>query len=169
MNSINLLVGNVCSLLAMVTDSVSAAQKTVKRVLLIQCISQLIYCAGTIVLKGYSGATQNVVSIFRNFFAMGNQSNKYIEWSLVALGVILGICFNNIGFMGLLPVIANLQYAIVMFRLRGNEKILKISFMLNAVMFAAFNGALLNVVGVVTNSIVAVTTAASLIRDARAA
>lgn len=98
---------------------------------------------------------------------MGNKSNKYMEWSLVALGVILGICFNNIGFMGLLPVIANLQYAIVMFRLRGNEKILKISFMLNAVMFAAFNGALLNVVGVVTNSIVAVTTAASLIRDAR--
>lgn len=49
MNSINLLVGNVCSLLAMVTDSVSAAQKTVKRVLLIQCISQLIYCTGTIV------------------------------------------------------------------------------------------------------------------------
>ena len=169
MLNLNLLIGNVCSLLAMVTDSVSAAQKTVRKVLLVQCVSQFIYCAGTIVLGGYSGATQNVVSIFRNFFAMGNKSNKYVEWSLVALGVILGLLFNNIGFMGLLPVIANLQYAIVMFRLRGNEKVLKISFMLSAVMFAAFNGALFNVVGVVTNSIVAITTAIALVKDARAA
>ena len=167
MNEINLIIGNVCSLLAMVTDSISSTRKTAKGVLLVQSLSQLIYFIGTVVLKGYSGAVQNAVSILRNFVAIRDIRNKYVEWALVGLGVVLGLAFNNLGFMGLLPVIANLQYTIAVFRFQDNERALKISFAIAVGMFAVFNIAIFNVVGVVSNSVVFVTTLAVLLKSGK--
>ena len=167
MNEIHLIIGNVCSLLAMVTDSVSSTRKTAKGVLLVQNLSQLIYFIGTVVLKGYSGAVQNAVSILRNFVAIRDIRSKYVEWALVGLGVVLGLAFNNLGFMGLLPVIANFQYTIAVFRFQDNERALKISFAIAVGMFAVFNIAIFNVVGVVSNSVVFVTTLAVLLKSGK--
>lgn len=161
---INLIVGNLCSLLAMGTDSLSSTQKTTKGVLLVQSLSQLIYGIGTAILGGYSGAVQNAVSILRNFVAIRGIKNRYLEWFLVALGVVLGVAFNNLGLLGLLPVVANLQYTLVIFRCGGNQRLLKISFMISVGMFALFNLAILNLVGAVTNLAVVVTTGVVLIR-----
>lgn len=164
MNEINLIIGNVCSILAMATDSISSTRKTTKGVLLVQSLSQLIYFIGTVVLKGYSGAVQNAVSILRNFVAIREIHNKYVEWILAGLGVVLGLAFNNLGFMGLLPVIANFQYTIAIFRFQDNERALKISFAIAIGLFAVFNIAIYNVVGMLSNSVVFVTTVAVLLK-----
>ena len=128
MNVVAVILGNICSLLAMVTDSISASRKTASGVLLVQNISQLFYGIGSILLKGYSGAVQNAVSIIRNFVAIRKIDSKVLEWFLVALGVVLGLAFNNLGAVGYLPVIANLQYTLAVFRFRDNERALKLSF-----------------------------------------
>ena len=164
MNEINLIIGNVCSILAMATDSISSTRKTTKGVLLVQSLSQLIYFIGTVVLKGYSGAVQTAVSILRNFVAIREIHNKYVEWILAGLGVVLGLAFNNLGFMGLLPVIANFQYTIAIFRFQDNERALKISFAIAIGLFAIFNIAIYNVVGMLSNSVVFVTTVAVLLK-----
>ena len=164
MSSFSLIVGNVCSLLAMATDSFSSTRKTTRGVLLVQSVSQLIYGIGTVILGGYSGAVQNGVSILRNFVAIRGVRSKTIEWILVALGVVLGLAFNNLGFMGLLPVIANFQYTLAIFRFRDKERALKTSFLISVAMFAVFNIAIYNVVGVISNTVVAVATAIHLLR-----
>ncbi len=168
MDRYSLIVGNVCSLLAMGTDALSSAQKTTKRVLWVQNLSQLIYGTGSFLLGGYSGSVQNVVSIIRNLVAIKQISKKWIEWTLTILGVALGLAFNTIGWVGLLPVIANLQYTLVVFRFNGNERALKTSFLASAIMFAVFSGAILSVVGVFTNLIVAVATAVFLVKSSHA-
>ena len=164
MDSVNIVVGNVCSLLAMGTDTISSTQKTANRVLWVQTLSQLIYFIGTIVLKGYSGAVQNAVSIFRNLAAIKKINSKIVEWSFVVLGVALGLFFNNLGWVGLLPVVANLQYTLSVFRFKDNERALKIAFLISVVMFSIFNLALLNFVGFCTNLAVAVATAINLLK-----
>ncbi len=165
MNHYSLIIGNICSFLAMGTDSLSSAQKTAKRVLWVQNLSQMIYCIGAFVLGGYSGCVQNVVSIIRNLVAIRQISKKWITWTLTILGVVFGLLFNTIGWVGVLPVIANLQYTLVVFCFPGNERALKISFCASAFMFAVFNGAILSIVGVFTNLIVAVATIVFLIRS----
>ena len=168
MDSVNIVVGNVCSLLAMGTDTISSTQKTANRVLWVQTLSQLIYFIGTIVLKGYSGAVQNAVSIFRNLAAIKKINSKIVEWSFVVLGVALGLFFNNLGWVGLLPVVANLQYTLSVFRFKDNERALKIAFLISVVMFSIFNLALLNFVGFCTNLAVAVATAINLLKRTKA-
>lgn len=147
------------------TDALSASRKTAKGVLWVQNISQAIYFTGTVVLKGYSGAVQNVMSIFRNLLAIGGKSSKVLEWGLTVLGVVLGIVFNNIGIMGYLPIIANLQYTLVVFRFKKNERAIKTSFMFSSLLFSVFCLAIHNYVGVATNLTVMVTTGIFLLKS----
>ena len=162
MNPTELIVGNLCSVIAMVTDSLSAAQPTAKKILAVQTLSQLSYFTGAVILGGYSAAVQNAVSILRNLAAVFDIRNAWIEWFLVGLGVALGIVFNNLGLMGWLPIIASAQYSIAIFRFRDNERALKLSLLISSAMFAVFSVAILNFVGVVTNTVVAVTAGLSL-------
>lgn len=162
--NIPVIIGNLCSLLAMGTDALSSTRKTVKGMLWMQTLSQLIYGIGTFALGGYSGVVQNAVSLLRNLVAIKNIKSSVVEWILVGLGVFFGLIFNNLGLIGLLPVIANLEYTLAVFRFHNNERALKYAFMLSSVMFAIFNLAILNYVGFATNLFVAITTAIALIK-----
>jgi hypothetical protein len=165
MNHLDLIVGNLCSLLAMGSNAISSTRKTVKGVLAMQNVSQVIYCFSAIVLKGYSAAVQNAVSFFRNLTAIWNIRSKALEWVLIAAAAVLGVVFNNRGLLGLLPVVGNLQYTLAIFRFKGKERLLKISFLLSLVAFVIFNFAIGNYVGVICDSVVIVTTIVVLIRD----
>ena len=159
-----IIIGNVCSLCAMVTDSISATRKKTSEMLGIQIISQFFYGAGSIILKGYSSTAQNVVAVLRNLAAMKQIKSKLVGWGLVALSVVLGVAFNNRGLWGWLPIVANLQYSIAIFMCRDNGAALKLSYLVSLLMYAVFCYVILNYVGVAANLIVAVTTTISLIR-----
>ena len=168
MDFVALILGNLFSLLAMFTDSWSASQKTAKKVLEVQLLSQFSYGASSFVLGGYSAVAQNVVSALRNLAAIRNIRNAALEWILVGTGVVLGLAFNNLGFMGLLPVIASTQYSLAIFRFRDNERALKISFMISCVLFTVFNLVILNIVGVVTNTVITISTSVNLWKTGKA-
>ena len=158
----HILIGNLCTLLAIGVNAVSSTRKTVKGVLGLQNVGQVIYCVSSLVLGGYSAAVQNVVSILRNFAAMGQIKSKTVEWTLVTAGVVLGVWFNNRGIMGLLPVAGNLLYTLAIFRFLDNERQLKVSFLLCSVCFAVFNLVIFNYVGVISDTVVVMTTAVVL-------
>ena len=160
----SIIVGNFCSLLALISDSISSSRKTARGVLLVQCVGQFFYCASSIILKGYSAAVQNAVSILRNLLASSKINSKVLEWLMIAIAVILGIIFNNLGFMGLLPIIANLEYSLAVFKFKNDEKKLKIAFLICILMYAIFNIIILNFVGVISNIVVAVITLMFLIK-----
>jgi len=164
MNS-NLIIGNLCTLLAMGANAISSTRKTAKGVLAMQSVGQLIYFISAIVLKGYSAAVQNAVSIFRNVAAIRNVKSKTVEWVLTIAGVALGIWFNNRGIIGLLPVLGNLQYTLAIFRLKDNQRLLKISFLLSVASFLIFNVVLYNFVGLISDAVVVITTSVVLIRE----
>lgn len=160
-----LIIGNICSLLAMGTDAISASRKTAKAMLLVQILSQFFYGAGAIALKGYSAAAQNAVAVLRNLAAIGKVQSKWLEWSLVALAVVLGLCFNNLGLVGLLPVVANLVYSVAIFGFKDNEAVIKGAFAINMALFTVFNALIFNVVGTCTNAFLAISTTVFVIRD----
>ena len=104
------------------------------------------------------------MSILRNLVAIRQISSAVVEWTLLGLGVVLGVAFNNLGLVGLLPVVANLQYTLAVFRFKDRERALKIAFLISVGLFAIFNLAIYNIVGMLSNSAVCVTTAITLIK-----
>ena len=117
-----ILIGNLCTFFAMIFNSVSSTRKTAKGVLWMQTVSQGVYLISAVVLRGYSAAVQNAVSVLRNLEAMQSRHHKWFQWLLVALGVGLGITFNNRGVVGWLPILANLEYTLAVFHFNDNER-----------------------------------------------
>ena len=150
---LEIILGNLCSLAAMLIDSYSSTKKTKKEILLTQNFSQIMYGTSSIFLKGYSASAQNFVSIIRNIVSL-REHPKWMEWFLVGLGVVLGLVFNNLGIIGLLPIIANLEYSIAVFVIKDNEKLLKICFIIMCAIFVLFNIFIYNIVGTVLNIVV---------------
>ncbi len=165
MHIISLIVGNACSLFAMGSDSISSSRKNVNSMLWFQNLSQLFYAVGSILLKGYSAAVQNAVCILRNLAVIKGIKSKTVEWVLIILGVVIGLLSNNLGFIGLLPILANLQYSLAIFKFRSNERALKISFLITCILFIFFSLKILNFIGVITNTVVAISTIIMLIKS----
>ncbi len=107
------------------------------------------------------------MAVFRNLAAMKNIKSKVLEWILILAGVVFGIVFNNRGLLGWLPIIANLEYSICVFKFKENEKALKLAFIINMVMYAIFSLVIMNYVGTVSCSVIAITTAISLIKSSK--
>ena len=162
--TITIIIGNILSFLAMISDSISGTRKKHSEMMAVQIISQFFYGSSSFVLKGYSATVQNVVAVFRNYAAMKNIKSKLIEWILIALAVILGIIFNSNGLIGYLPVIANFEYSVSVFKFKNNEKALKIAFIINMIMFAVFNAVIKNYVGMLSCTVIAITTLISYIK-----
>ena len=103
-----------------------------------------------------------MVAVFRNLAAMKNVKSKALEWILILAGVVLGVIFNNRGLLGWLPIIANLEYSVAMFRFRDSERRLRYAFIANALMYAVFNFMIMNYVGTFACIVVIVTTSVAL-------
>ena len=95
---------------------------------------------------------------------MKNVKSKALEWGLILAGVALGAAFNNRGLLGWLPIVANLEYFIAVFSFKDNEWALKLAFIVNMAMYAAFSLVILNYAGAFSCTVIAVTTAISLFR-----
>lgn len=160
-----IIAGNIFAIGAMISDSCSGTKKSRKSMLLTQSISQVFYFSANFVLKGYSACVQNSIAIVRNLFAAFNLKGKYIEYVIVGLPVILGFYFNNLDWLGYLPIVANLQYSLCVFRHKENHKILKISFIINSVFFIIFNFAILNFVSGIAAIVIVITTSISLYKE----
>lgn len=159
-----LIIGILCTHVAMGFNSLSSTRKTTKGVLMTQNAAQVVYATSSIILGGYSAAVQNAVSIIRNFVAIRKTGNKIVEWTLVILGVALGIWVNNLAWIGLLPVLGTLQYTLAIFRFKDDERKLKISFLISSLSFVVFNFAIRNYVGIVADTIVSITTIIMLLK-----
>lgn len=162
---IEVILGNVFSLLAMGTDTLSASRKTGKGVLLTQLASQVFYGASAFVLKGYSAVVQNGVSVLRNLCALYPKCPRWIYWVLVVAGVSFGIVFNNLGLIGWIPIVANLMYSLVVFFAKGDAVALKTAFLILTGMFAVFNFTICNYVGAAGNVVIVITTAVYILKE----
>ena len=57
------LIGNLFSLCAMVSDSISGTRKKHSQIMAVQIISQFFYAASSIALKGYNSTAQSAVAV----------------------------------------------------------------------------------------------------------
>lgn len=144
-------------------------EKKHSQILGIQILSQVFYSAGSIILKGYSSTVQSAVAIVRNLAAVKNIKSKAVEWILILAGVVLGIVFNNRGLLGWLPIVANFEYSVAVFKFKDNEKGLKLSFLVNMLMYCVFSVSIKNYVGAAANLVTAIMTAIALLRGRKAA
>ena len=160
----NIIIGNITSLISCLLDSYSATKKNKKEMLIIQCFSVIVYAISNTLLNAYSAVVQNIFALVRNILAAKGIKNKIVEYIIIFGCLFLGIYFNNLGLLGLLPVFANVEYSICLFVLKERLIGLKLSFLICNICFLILNFCISNYVGFVSNSITVITTVIELFK-----
>lgn len=153
----NTIIGNITSLIANLLDAYSATKKEKKNMLKIQCISVIFYVITNALLNAYSTVVQNLCSLVRNFLAAKETESKIVEYIIVLVALVLGIYFNNLGAIGLLPVFGNVEYSICLFLFKKNVRAIKISYLICNICFLILNYFISNYVGLIFTFITVLT------------
>lgn len=110
MNTI--IIGNIIALIAASMGFVIGIIKNKKKILYTQTIQFSIYTISNIVLGGISGAITNLIGAIRNILCYKGKLTKNIIFLIIFISIILTLKFNNLGFIGLLPLFNNILYTV---------------------------------------------------------
>ena len=160
-----IIIGNIISLFGSGGILISTAVKNKKNILKVQTAASFFLLASDIVLRGYSGAVQDLICIVRNLTVILGKKSKILNFFFIISGVALGVIFNNKGWLGLLPILANLQFSCIVLYPKADDIMLKASIFASNVCWAIYSLCILNYVNMVVNILICISAAVFVIRE----
>ena len=161
---IAVILGNVLSGLGMVMLFISTRMQDKKQILCIQSFNHGCSAMAGVLLRGYSGVVQDIVSIARNMAVLRGKLTMVWKVVFVGVGLVLGLAFNNRGVVGLLPIIAATEYAVIVVRDGTTERTLKLAIVVSTICWALYSLFLMNYVNLVANVITCASAVGYLLR-----
>ena len=105
-----IIIGNIIALIASILMVLAGLQKKKKKILFIQIIQIALSVISNLVLGGYTGAIINALSCVRDILCYKDKMGTKEKIIIIILAVGLSVAFNNLGWIGLLPLIATVVY-----------------------------------------------------------
>ncbi len=105
-----LIIGNAIALAASILMVYSGILKNKKKILYVQSIQIGLFTISNLVLNGIPGVIINAINFIRNILCYKNKLGLIEKIVLTVLTIILVIYFNNLGVIGLLPLIGAIVY-----------------------------------------------------------
>ena len=109
-----IIIGNIIALIASILMVYSGFIKQKKKIIYIQTIQIGLFVLSNIVLGGITGAITNVLCLIRNILCYKNKLDLKAKIILIFLVTTLALMFNNLGIIGLFPVISTVVYILLM-------------------------------------------------------
>lgn len=105
-----IIIGNIIALVASILMVYSGIIKNKKKIIYVQTIQISLSVLSNIILNGITGAIINALSLIRNILCYQNKLGLKAKIIISLLAVIFSLKFNNIGLIGLLPLISMITY-----------------------------------------------------------
>ena len=109
-----LILGNIIALIASILMVYSGLIKNKKKILLIQTTQISLSIVSNIVLGGITGAIINFIGMIRNILCYRDKLGTFEKIIITILSITLSLLFNNLGLIGLLPVVSTVTYVWLM-------------------------------------------------------
>lgn len=109
-----LICGNIVALIGSLLMLYVGTIKDRKKIIYIQTIQILAFTISTLILGGYTGTIVNLISIVRNILCYKDKLTKNNKILLILACTVFSLLFNNLGLLGLLPLISTIIYTIYM-------------------------------------------------------
>jgi len=106
----NLLIGNIISFISAVFLGISCYAKDRKKIFTFQLINCATYAVASYFFGTYAAISTLILCCFRSILIVKDKYTAPAAYTLAAAVVIFGILANNRGIVGLLPVIASVEY-----------------------------------------------------------
>lgn len=107
---VSIIIGNIIALIASILMVYSGMLKQKKKILYFQAVQIGMSVISNIILGGITGAIINALSMIRNILCYKNKLGLKEKIIITILAIILTFKFNNLGYIGLLPLISTVSY-----------------------------------------------------------
>ena len=107
---ISIIIGNIIALIASILMVYSGTLKQKKKILHFQTVQIGMSVISNIILGGITGAIINALSLIRNTLCYKDKLGLKEKVVITILATILTLKFNNLGYIGLLPLISTVTY-----------------------------------------------------------
>jgi len=105
-----IVIGNIIALIASIIMVYSGILKEKKKILYLQTLQIGLSVISNIVLGGITGAIINGLSCIRNILCYKDKLNLNAKVIITVLAIGLSLSLNNLGLIGLLPLISTIVY-----------------------------------------------------------
>lgn len=161
--TLSLILGNLFGLLCGIFCTASTFGKDNKQMMKLQCLDCSCGIIACIILRGYSGAIVQSVCLVRNMLVYKEKCSKLVQVILLTIIFILGIMFNNMGILGLLPIIASMEYTIVIMK-TANIKLINISLLINNILWLIYNFIIQNYLNMILSTIIIISSTINILK-----
>lgn len=162
LNTVQLIVGNGLALVSTLLVVASGAVKSRKTSVLLQFLHEAACSCGDLVLGGYSGAIVDGVDAVRDVLSYRNRLTQRLKYVLIFVASALIFYFNNLGLIGLLPLVATVFYTL---NINTQDPVrYKLCLMFTWVLGIIYNLVILSLVGAAVQGAALVSGAVSLVR-----
>lgn len=110
----NIIIGNALALVASILMVIAGLQKKKRTILFFQITQIGLSVISNIVLGGYTGAIINALSCVRDILCYKEKLGTKEKIIIIVLAIGLTLTFNNLSWIGILPLIATIVYIIFM-------------------------------------------------------
>lgn len=106
----NIIIGNLIAIIASGLMIYTGILKEKKKIIYVQTIQIGLLVLSNLVLGGITGAIINIISCIRNILCYKEKLGLKEKILITIVSVLLSIYFNDMGVIGLLPVLATTLY-----------------------------------------------------------
>ena len=106
----SVVIGNAVALIGSLIMVYSGVIKDKLKIIYVQTVSTVVFTMSNIILGGITGAIVNVLSCIRNILCYKNKLGFKEKIIISAVSIALSLSFNNLGIIGLLPLISAILY-----------------------------------------------------------
>lgn len=160
---LRLIIGNIFGLLCGLFCVLSTFGKTRKDIMKMQCLDCTSGIISCIVLKGYSGAITQSISLVRNILVYKEKTNKIIQYTLIILMITIGLWVNTRGIIGLLPIIASIEYTLIITK-TTNTRLINVSLVLNNLLWIIYDFIIQNYMNCITSALIIISSIINIIK-----
>lgn len=109
-----IICGNIVALFASILMVYSGIVKDRKKIIYIQALQILAFAISNLILGGYTGTIVNLISLARNYWCYKDKLTIDKKVIIILLSIVFSLMFNNLGFVGLLPLISTVVFTYFM-------------------------------------------------------
>ena len=132
-----LIIGNIIALIGSFVMLYEGFQKDKNKIIFFEIIQISLFIIASIILGGYTGAIINILCLVRDIILYKDKMNKYYKLVLIVLAITLSLLFNNMGLIGLLPLMSILLY--IVFMNTKNVIVFKLILVLSMMMWCIYD------------------------------
>ena len=96
------------------------------------------YCLSNLCLGGYSAVVTSALTLTRNVLQIKGKLGRGAAGIICLLMMLVGLLFNNRGWIGLLPISASVIYTLCVYLIRSPQG-MRVALLLNLAQYAVFD------------------------------